>query len=96
MFLWEIRYGSWGGLVITTEHKYSFDITIPYNNRKLLELMLAVPLEKRRKDILHNDLIKLMNKKIYDTGINIVNLNETKLREVCEKIYFNINTFLPF
>ena len=96
LFLWEIRYGSWGGLVITSEHKYSFDITIPYNNRRLLEMMLAVPLEKRRKDILHNDLIKHMNSKIFDTGINIVNLNETKFREICEKIYFNINTFLPF
>lgn len=96
LFLWEIRYGSWGGLVITSEHKYSYDITIPYNNRKLLELMLAVPLEKRRKDILHNDLIKIMNSKIFETGINIVNLNETKLREICEKCYFNINTHLPF
>lgn len=96
LFLWEIRYGAWGGLVITSEHKYSFDITIPYNNRKLLELMLAVPLQKRRKDILHNDLIKYMNQKIFDTGITIVNLNETKFREFCEKCYFNINTFLPF
>lgn len=96
LFLWEIRYGAWGGLVITAEHKYSFDITIPYNNRKLLDLMLAVPLDKRRKDELHNDLIKLMNKKIFDTGISVVNLNETKLREICEKIYFNVNTFLPF
>ena len=96
IFLWEIRYGSWGGLVITSEHKYSYDITIPYNNRKLLELMLSVDLVKRRKDILHNDLIKKMNIGIYDTGITIVNLNETKFREVCEKIYFNINTHLPF
>ncbi len=96
LFLWEIRYGAWGGLVITSEHKYSFDITIPYNNRKLLELMLAVPLEKRRKDILHQDLIKHMNSKIFDTGINVVNLNETKFREICEKCYFNINTHLPF
>lgn len=96
MFLWEIRYGAWGGLVITSEHKYSFDITIPYNNRKLLELMLAMPLEKRRKDILHQDLIKLMNKKIHDTGISVVNMNETKFRAFCEKCYFNINTHLPF
>ncbi len=96
LFLWEIRYGSWGGLVITSEHKYSYDITIPYNNRKLLEMMLSVDLTKRRKDILHNDLIKKMNEGIYNTGITIVNLNETKFRELCEKTYFNINTFLPF
>ena len=96
MFLWEIRYGSWGGSVITSEHKYSFDICIPYNNRKLLDAMLSVPLERRRKDQLHRDLIERMNHKINDTGISIVNKNETKFREICEKIYFNINTRLPF
>ncbi len=96
MFLWEIRYGSWGGLVITSEHKYSFDITIPYNNRKLLMLMLSTPLEKRRKDILHEDLIKRMNSDISATGITIVNMNETKTREFIEKIYFNVNSKLPF
>lgn len=96
LFLWEIRYGSWGGLVITSEHKYSFDITIPYNNRKLLQLMLAVPLEKRRKDCLHRDLIAHMNSLVDVPGITITNLNETKIREFCEKCYFNINSYLPF
>ena len=96
MFLWEIRYGSWGGLVLTSEHKYSFDITVPYNNRELLRLMLAVPLEKRRKDDLHRDLIAKMNPEVDMPGITITNLNETKFREICEKLYFNINSWLPF
>ena len=96
LFLWEIRYGAWGGLVITAEHKYSYEITIPYNNRKLLELMLSTPLEKRIKDSLHSDLIDKMNSVITDTKINVVNMNETKFREVMEKIYFNINSNLPF
>lgn len=46
MYLWEFRYGSWGGLVITSEHRVSYDITIPYNNRLLMELFLKLPLEK--------------------------------------------------
>lgn len=96
LFLWEIRYGGWGGLVITGEHKYSFDITVPYNNRKLLQMMLAIPLEKRRRDYLHRDLIHHMNAKVDALGITITNLNETKFREFCEKSYFNINSNLPF
>lgn len=96
LFLWEIRYGGWGGLVITGEHKYSYDITIPYNNRKLLQMMLAVPLEKRRKDLLHRDLIQCMNPNVDALGITITNLNETKFREFCEKCYFNLNSNLPF
>ena len=96
LFLWEIRYGSWGGLVITSEHKYSYDITVPYNNRKLLQMMLAVPLEKRKKDDLHRDLINSMNPDVDAVGITITNLNETKFRAFCEKWYFNINSILPF
>ena len=96
MFLWEIRYGSWGGAVITSEHKYSFDICVPYNNRVLLDVMLSTPLEKRRTDQLHRDMIARLNMAINDTGIHVVNKNETKFREICEKIYFNINTTLPF
>lgn len=96
MFLWEIRYGGWGGLVITGEHRYSFDITIPYNNRNIMKLFLSLPLEDRIKDKPHEDIIKLMNKKIDDTGITIVNYNETKKRMYLEKMYFNVNSMLPF
>lgn len=96
MFLWEVRYGSWGGQVITCEHKYSFDITIPYNNRKLLELMLSTPLEKRILDQLHEDIIRCMNPTISDTGITITNYNETKSRMWKEKLYYLVNTHLPF
>lgn len=96
IFLWEIRYGSWGGSVITSEHKYSFDICIPYNNRMLLNVMLSVPLEERRTDQLHRDIIARLDQRINETGINVVNQNETKFREICEKIYFNVNSRLPF
>ena len=96
MYLWEFRYGAWGGLVITCEHLMSYNITIPYNNRKLLDLLLKTPLESRIKDDVHNDIIKLMNKKIFDNDINIVNYNETKTRMIIEKLYFNINSILPF
>lgn len=96
MFLWEIRYGSWGGLVLTGEQRYSYDITVPYNNRKLMELLLSIPLEKRIKDKAHEDIIKLMNIKVDEPGITVVNHNETKKRMYFEKLYFNINSSLPF
>lgn len=95
MFLWEIRYGGWGGLVLTSEHKYSFDITVPYNNRILIEKMLQSPLKKRITDEFHEDLIRMANKKIDEVGITVVNLNETKIRMFIEKLYFNIGTILP-
>ena len=96
LFLWEIRYGSWGGQVITCEHKFSFDITIPYNNRMLLELFLTTPLERRISDQVHYDLIRELEPIIDGTGITIVNHNETKARMYQEKLYFLIHSILPF
>ncbi|MDD6603191.1 MAG: asparagine synthase-related protein [Eubacteriales bacterium] len=96
MYLWEFRYGSWGGLVITSEHRVSYDITIPYNNRLIMELFLSLPLEKRIKDEPHYDLIKHMNSDIDELGITIVNYNETKRRMYLEKFYYLINNILPW
>ena len=96
MFLWEIRYGAWGGLVLTGEHRYSYDITVPYNNRKLIDLLLSLPLEKRISDKCHEDIIKVMNEKVDELGITITNYNETKKRMYFEKMYFNINSLIPF
>lgn len=96
MFLWEMRYGGWGGQVITCEHRFAFDITVPYNNRILMEAFLTLPLEKRISDQAHYDMIKRLNPKIDETGITIVNYNETKSRMYKEKLYFFVNSYLPF
>ena len=96
MYLWEFRYGGWGGLTITSEHRVSYDITIPYNNRILMELFLRTPLEKRIQDIPHYDVIRKMNSVIDRLGITITNYNETKKRMYCERAYYFINNALPF
>ena len=92
MYLWEFRYSAWGGMVITSEHSYSDEIFIPFNNRKLLDLMLKAPLEKRISDEFHDDLIKMANCKIYETGITVTNWNETKTRMRIERIYFLLSS----
>lgn len=96
MYLWEFRYSAWGGRVITSEHSYSNEIFIPYNNRYLLELMLKAPLGKRISDDFHKDLIREGNSKISDVNIVVTNWNETKKRQMFEKLYFLINSILPF
>lgn len=94
MYLWEFRYGAWGGLVLTSEHRSSYEITIPYNNRILMNEFLKIPLDKRIDDVPHYDIIRLANKKIDDLGITIVNWNETKKRQILEKIYWYVNRFI--
>ena len=75
--------------------KSCFDITIPYNNRKLLDLLLRVPLKDRITDKHHMDLKKLMNPELFDMNIRVVNLNETDFRKKMAGIYFTVNSILP-
>ena len=96
MYLWEFRYSAWGGIVITSEHSYSNEIVIPYNNRLLLDRMLHAPQDKRISDEFHEDLIRLANPMISETGITVTNWNETKGRMRAERLYFLINSHLPY
>ena len=96
MYLWEFRYSAWGGMVITSEHSFSNEIFIPYNNRLLLDCMLRAPIKDRISDKFHEDIIKHANQKIHDCGITITNWNETKKRMYAEKLYFKIHSMFSF
>lgn len=94
-FVWEMMHGGKCGLNIGVM-KQCFDVTIPYNNRKLLDTLLRVPLEYRISDKHHMDLKKTMNEELYEMGIRVVNLNETQLRKKVINMYYIINSHLPF
>ena len=94
-FVWEMMHGGKCGLDIGIM-KSCFDITIPYNNRKLLDLLLRVPLDKRISDQHHLDMKKRMNQELFDMNIRVVNGNETELRKKMIGLYFTINSCLPF
>ncbi len=91
----EVTWGSWGGMNIS-EMKYCFDITFIYNNRKFLDLLFKVPLNKRISDQHHLDMKKYLNKELYDMNIRVVNMKETKFRAFALNVIFTINSWLPF
>ncbi|MBQ9729965.1 MAG: hypothetical protein IJV80_04035 [Clostridia bacterium] len=91
----EVTWGSWGGLNIS-EMKYCFDITILYNNRKFLDLLFKVPMDKRISDEHHLDMKKVLNKDLYDMNIRVVNMKETAFRAFALNALFTINSILPF
>ena len=94
-FVWEMMHGGKCGLDIGVM-RMCFDVTIPYNNRTLLDLLLRVPLEKRVSDTHHLDLKKRMNQELFDMQIRIVNLNETNFRKKVLNGYFVLNSFWPW
>ena len=91
----EVTWGSWGGMRIS-EMKYCFDITFAYNNRKFLDLLFRVPLDKRISDQHHLDMKKYLNPELGEMGIRVVNMKETDFRAFCLNFIFTVNTFLPF
>lgn len=96
LFFWEFRMSGWGGLVITGEHQIAYDITIPYNNRVLLQLMLSTPVKYRVNDKVHKDIVRLMNTDIAECGISVVNVKHTAMRAKMERMYLDIFSKLPF
>ena len=91
----EVTWGSWGGLNIS-QMKFCFDITFIYNNRKFLDLMFKIPLEKRISDQHHLDMKKHLNPELYDMGIRVVNMKETRTRAFLLNCIFTLNMILPF
>ncbi len=91
----EVTWGSWGSLNIS-EMKFYTDITIPYNNRKFLDLLFKVPLKKRISDEHHLAMKEYLNKELYDMNIRVVNMKETKFRAFCLNLIFTMNMLLPF
>ena len=95
-FFWEFRVPAWNGLVITGEHWYSDEITIPYNNRLLLTMLLSVPIEDRVSDKLYKEIRAAKNPLIDQTGVAVTNLLHTERREKLENLYWSLHSKFPF
>lgn len=91
----EVTWGSWGGLNISEMKIYS-DITFIYNNRKFLDALFRVPLDRRISDRHHLDMKKYLNKELYDMNIRVVNMKETSSRARMLNLIFTVNSILPF
>ena len=74
---------------------FSDDITVPYNNRRVLELLLSVPEEDRIKDSVYTMLRNRLDKRIDAATEAIVDVNHTSSRAKREVLYYNVNRFLP-
>lgn len=95
-FYWEWHLPSRDGITLTGEQRYSSDITVPYNNRKILELLLSVPEKDRIDDTLYLNIRKHLCPKIDESCENIVDANHTRLRAKLENLYLFMNTLLPY
>ena len=93
LIYWEIRMGCWGVSVISSQQLYH-RMSMPMNNRKILELFLGLPREERKTDAVHKEIMAYMNKAVVDAEVEVPNLYFHSYRIWMEKIYFLFRTAL--
>jgi hypothetical protein len=91
LFYWEVRMGAWGTSVVSSLD-FCHNVTMPFNNRKLIELFLSFPHYDRKNDNVHRDVIELSNKKINDMNVEVKNLYFHSYRILLEKLYYYYRT----
>lgn len=96
LLYWEYSWPASEAIHLACEQMLVFDVTIPFNNRLMLEKMLAVPLEKRISDSIQIDVINKLCPQINETGILVKDFGWTKKRELVERVYWEINHRFPF
>lgn len=87
LFYWEIRMGCWGVTVTSSQQLYH-RVTMPMNNRKILELFLCFPHEMRKADAVHKQVMEHMEPKVVKAEVEIQNLYFHSYRIWMEKLYF--------
>ena len=91
LYYWEVRMSSWG-MMVTQSLDLCHRITFPFNNRKLVELILTLPRERRKLDGIHQDIISVANQKIADANIHVLNNYFHSGRIRLENAYFKYRT----
>lgn len=96
LWSWEFGFSAGEGQSLFAEHMLSYDITIPFNNRYLIALMLKPNLRDRISDRLQKDIIEKNNQKQSDLHIDVVNAAHTSKRAIMESVFLFVNTHLPY
>ncbi|MBG9544831.1 hypothetical protein ABE29_19300 [Cytobacillus firmus] len=91
LYHWEVRLGAWGTSVVSS-FDFSHNVTMPYNNRKLIELLLSFPHNSRRDGLVHDSVIKYANSKIHSLNLTVKNDYSKKYRQRLEQIYYYYRT----
>ena len=95
-FYWEWHWPSRDGVNLTCEQIFSNAITVPYNNRHVLELLLSVSEEHRVTDEIYTKIRDRLDERIDKATDAIVDVNHTNKRAILENIYYIFNTLLPY
>lgn len=91
LFYWEVRMGCWG-VSVTSSQQLFHRVTMPMNNRKILELFLSFPHEERKSDSVHKRVMAYKNQAVVDANVEIPNLYFHGYRIWMEKVFYLLRT----
>ena len=84
---WEVRMSGWAATSLASQ-EYFHEITIPYNNRRLLDLFLRFPEADRLRDEPHHRLMRRGNPVVADLGCSVKDSYLDKRRMLLETAYY--------
>ncbi|MGI5913083.1 MAG: hypothetical protein ACOX6E_11020 [Syntrophomonadaceae bacterium] len=91
LYHWEVRLGAWGTSVVTSLD-ICHNVTMPFNNRRLIELFLTFPHGLRRDGVVHNSIVKYACPAIYNLNLLIKNDYSKNYRQKLEQLYYYYRT----
>ncbi len=92
----EMRDSRWGADVLSCEHMFSYDVTVPYNNRRLGDLFLRVPFADRLSDRTHIDFTHRLCPEVDAANISVKDVAHNNTRMWMDKLYYFITSVRPF
>ena len=84
---WEVRMSSWAATSFASQ-EFFHEITIPYNNRRLLDLFLRFPEAERLVDGPHKRLMRRGNPAVADLDLSVKDSYLGKKRMLIETAYY--------
>ena len=96
IFYWEYRFGSWGTIVTTGQNIFNFEVTMPMNNRKIMDMFLWYPHMFRREDRVNKGVVSVNNPQLLEVGNRIHNDYLGKKRQILESVYYYYRTMFYF
>jgi len=94
MFYWEYRFGSNGTTVTMEQQVFNFNVTMPMNNRKLMDMFLWFPHEFRKNDGVNKATILINEPKFASINYDVHNGYFAGRRIKLEGLYYRICHFL--
>lgn len=88
IFYWEYRFGSNGTNVTMGQDIFNFEVTMPMNNRKFMDMFLWYPHDFRKNDMVHKAVILKNEPKFAHIDNDVHNGYFSKKRILAEKVYY--------